>query len=376
MDHHDRQEWLAVRQYLRANRIPLTVAAVDRYPDHERVAGTTLLADPGFVPPEPIELDRISLVLNDTAPAPAVVGNEPEGAGALPADDEGRRFDGYYDAVAALDPPKLFENRPLYRLCGARLTGPAPTLSFADGTYFEAAGLGDACGHEFAAAHRRGGAPTPLRDLIGDPCDPSRRSMPMAVSALTIRFDRRTGAASFPLHWRDPALVAHAGGMHHTLPAGTFQAAGPGPVNRAADFGLWRCMVREYAEELAGQPEMEADTRTGIDYDNWPFAKAMAAARADGKISAHALALGVDPLTLAVDLLAAFVFDAEVYDSLFATGSSHNEEGRILLGTNATGYTFDSDTIGSLLASAPLQPGGAALLRLADRHRGLLLESR
>ncbi|GAA2044381.1 hypothetical protein GCM10009839_54960 [Catenulispora yoronensis] len=379
-------DWLLVRRHVRTHRAELTAAAARRYPDHVHLAGTGLLAHPSFLPERPVPLDAIALTLHDDWPAPDISARSPEADGVLPiVEQDTGDFRDYYQAVAALDPPRLFENRPLYRLTSVNLADTSPTLEFADGTYFDAAGLGDAVGHEFAAAAMAGDGATPLRDAIGDPCDPRRRCMPLAVSALTLRQDRATGTASFPLHWRDPALVAHAGGMYHAIPSGMFQAAGPGALNRAADFDLWLGMVREYAEEMAGAAEVEADPERGMDYAGWPFAAAMQQARAEGKIRAHTVGLGVDPLTLAVDLLAVFVFDDDVYDHLFGGGPVDNEEGRLVTGAQAgpaagsgandqsAGYAFDSATIAALLASAPLQPGGAALLALADRHRDVLL---
>jgi hypothetical protein len=72
----------------------------------------------------------------------------------------------------------------------------------------------------------------------------------VAISTLTLRHDRRTGRLEFPLHWRDPSRVGHAGGLHTVIPVGVFQ-----PASKDEQPDLWRSMLREFAEELAGHPE-------------------------------------------------------------------------------------------------------------------------
>ncbi len=103
--------------------------------------------------------------------------------------------------------------------------------------YFDAMNLGHAVAHELAAAQdqadRRGPvsvADLPLRAALGDPCQLSQRSALTAVTTLTLR-RAPDGAASFLLHWRDPARVNHAGGAYQVirqhLPAGDRPARRP-----------------------------------------------------------------------------------------------------------------------------------------------------
>ena len=166
----------------------------------------------------------------------------------------------------------MFENRPTWRLLDADLAGPAPRLVFGDGWYFDSIDTGEAAAHEYAAArldgrrHRCATRSATRRDL-------TRRPANVAISALTVRQD--PAGDQFLLHWRDPAKVGHAGGLYQVVPVGVFQSSGPD------DFDLWRFMLREYAEELLGEPEVEAP-----DYGTWPFAKAMTGALAAGRITA------------------------------------------------------------------------------------------
>jgi hypothetical protein len=316
-------DWLRVRARLRAGRYRLAVEAAGRYPDVPKLAGTPLLTRPEWVPERPVPLGGIALSLRASPPLPA-----------LPVTR-------YAETMAAHDAPTVFENRPTYRLLAADLTG-TPRLDFGLGTYFDSIDTGEAAAHEYAA----GGAAS-LRDAIGDPCDLGRRPANVAVSALTVRLG---AAPTFFLHWRDPAKVGHAGGLYQVVPVGVFQASGPGLSGEPAEFSLWNFMLREYAEELLGEPE-----RSGVDYDTWPFAVEMTAALRAGRIRAHCLGLGVDPLTFATDLLVAVVFDAPVFDALFGAWVAENEEGAV------TERPFAASSIENL----PMQAAGAALVRRA-----------
>jgi hypothetical protein len=355
------REWLRVRQYMREHRHELAVSAGRAYPAH--VADTPLLAPPAWLPAVPIPLGSIGLRYVADAPPPAVTGTE-----ALPVRPDGTRYTRYSQVVAELTPPTTFEDQPTYRLLAADLTGDPPRLEFGPGTYFGGIDVGDACAHEFTAATLGGAAGQPLRAAIGDLCDPSRRPANVAISTLTLRYDPATRAATFPMHTRDAAAVGHAGGMFQVVPVGVFQPAGPQPWNLANDFDLWRSMLREYAEELLGESEDHGADAGPIDYDAWPIAARMTAARRAGHIRAHCLGLGVDPLTLATDLLAAVVIDADTYDELLGQAVATNAEGAV-----TPAVPFTAETVERYAAHEPTQAAGAALLRLAWQHRTVLL---
>jgi hypothetical protein len=307
--------WQDVRAHLRTHRYELAT----EFPDG--LAGTPLLSRPSWVPPAPLPLSSVKISFAD---APAWD---------LPAAPGDPGFPSYSAAMAALDAPTVFENRPTWRLLDADLAG-AGTLTFGDGWYFDSIDTGEAAAHEYAA----GGA-TPLRHAVGDPTDLRKRPANMAISALTLRGDDR-----FLLHWRDPAKVGHAGGLYQVVPVGVFQSSGPD------DFDLWRFLLREYAEELLGTPEVEAP-----DYDTWPFAVAMTGALSDGRITADVLGLGVDPLTFATDLLVRVVIDPAVFDEIFGAHVAVNDEGAV------STRPFTPASIEGL----PMQAAGAALVRLA-----------
>jgi hypothetical protein len=282
----------------------------------------------------------------------------------------------YSEAMGELAAPLVFENRATYRLTGADLTSRAPRLVFADGRYFDGIDTGEAAAHEYAAARLDVQTPGPrpaglrpagLRERFADPCDLRRRPANLAISTLTLRLDRKAGRASFLLHWRDPAKVGHAGGLYQVIPVGVFQPSGEAPWNRQHDFSLWRCMVREFAEELGGRSEDYDSERAPLDYDSWPFARQLTEALDGGRVRVWCLGLGTDPLTYATDLLTAAVIDSDVFDALFGMTLQRNAEGTILAAREFAAHVVDR-----IVTGEPVQAAGAALLRLAWRHRATL----
>ena len=368
MTSESEQQWLRVHAYLNRNRHDLAVRAAAGYPAENRVAGTPLLAPSAWRPRFPVPLGDVRLEFREQAPAPRVTDIADIAPELLPARADGTRYRRYSDVVLELASPAIFENRSTYRLLDADLTGERPHLTFTRGRFFNGVDVGGPAAHEFAAAELRPGRGTPLRRAIGDPWDPAARPAVIAAGALTLRNDRAAGTASFPLHWRDPARVGHAGGMYQVIPVGIFQPSGNAPWNEANDFDLWRGMLREFAEELLGADEDHGSERAPIDYDRWPFARAMTDALRDGRIRAYCLGLGTDPLTFALDLLTAVVIDAPLYDELFGELAERNAEGTVL-----KPRPFDEPTIDELTTREPVQAAGAALLQLAIVHRGLLL---
>ena len=375
------QEWLRVHAYLNRNRHDLAVRAAAGYPAADRVAGTPLLAPPAWRPRFPVPLADVRLEFREEAPAPRVTDVADIAPDLLPWRADGTRYLRYSDVVRELASPALFENRGTYRLLDADLAGEGPRLTFTRGRFFDGVDVGGPVAHEFAAAELGGGSAWPrgddppatprgypLRHAIGDPWDPAARPGAIAAGALTLRHDRAAGTASFPLHWRDPALVGHAGGMYQVIPVGIFQPSGEAPWNEANDFDLWRGMLREFAEELLGADEDHGSERAPIDYDRWPFARAMTDALRDGRIRAYCLGMGADPLTLALDLLTVVVIDAPLYDDLFGELAERNAEGTVL-----KPRPFDEPTITELTTREPVQAAGAALLKLAIAHRDALL---
>jgi hypothetical protein len=365
-------DWLTVRSYLTEHRYDLAVEAAGDYPPGCRMAGTPLLAAPGWRPPAPIPLLDISLELTDADPnTPAELDVS---SPLLPRRADGTPYRRYSEAMGELAAPLVFENRTTYRLTDADLCStstPRPRLAFSGGRYFDGIDTGEAAAHEYAAARLGGLGPGPrpagLRRRFADPCDLRRRPANLAISTLTLRLDRRAGRASFLLHRRDPAKVGHAGGLYQVIPVGVFQPSGEAPWNWRHDFSLWRCMIREFAEELAGRSEDYASDSAPVDYDSWPFARQLTDALDRGQAHVWCLGLGTDPLTYATDLLTVAVIDSDVFDAVFRVNLQRNAEGDILAAREFAAHVIDRTVTGE-----PLQAAGAALLRLAWRHRETL----
>jgi hypothetical protein len=364
--------WLQVAGFLNRDRYGLAVRAAAGYPAEFRVAGTPLLAPPAWRLPAPVPLDDLRLEFRPEEPSPDVPDLAVLAPYALPERADGTRYGRYSDVVAALTPPSVFENRPTYRLVEADLAsadgGAGPRLVFGRGRFFDGIDTGGAAGHEYAAAVMTGEIACPYRAALGGPAGLARRSAPIATSALTLRHDRSAGTATFPLHYRQPGKVSHAGGLYQVIPVGVFQPSGEAPWNEANDFTLWRGLLREYAEELLGADEDHGSEQAPIDYAAWPLAKAMTSGLADGRVRAWCLGLGADPLTFALDLLAVVVIDAPLYDDLFGALVDANAEGRVI-----RPRPFDEASVTELLRDAPLQAAAAALLTQALSRRDTLL---
>lgn len=333
-----RQRWVAERRYLNANRYRLSGLAQGLYPDHPAVRG--LLVADGWLPRAPVPLDEVAVVWSPSAaPAPVV------------------ERTGYAETLGTLAPPAVFEDRPCYRLTDVSTgDGGRPQLTFGRATYFDIVDVCEAVAHELAASRES----LPLRTLVGDPCDLTRRPVVPAISVLTVRKSRRDGPTVL-LHHRDSAKVVHAGGLYQVVPVGVFQPSSATAGNEANDFDLWRSVAREYAEELLGEPELAGDDGP-LDYDGWPFYRELQSARRVGGLRVSWLGLGIDPLSLVADLLVVAVFDDEVFDALFARRVSTNAEGELLA------VPFTQSSVERYAGQGPMQAAGAALLDLAWRH--------
>ncbi len=199
--------------------------------------------------------------------------------------------------------------------------------------------------------------------------------MLVAISALTLRRDSRTGEASFVLHWRDPKRVATNPGLYQVMPVGIFQPTSGSAQDVTNDFDLWRTLVREYSEEFLGAAERRGTDGEALDYEAWPFFQAMNQARRERRLRVRCFGMGIDPLTLVADILMTVVFDGDVFDDLLDGFVSINEEGRVITGDGESGrgFPFRGESIDQFVSARPMQAAGSATIALAWRHRDLLL---
>ena len=370
--------WQDVRRALNRHRYELAGLASRRYPAAPRVANTPLLCRPEWIPDRPLDLDEVKLNWAGHGPAPAVDGSEPESAPVRPISAAGERYPSYADALGAIDAPALFDNRLSYRLLAAGLADHTSSLNLGRAWYFDGVNVGEAIAHELAQAWVADPAVTPasklpLRELVGDPCDLSRRIAIPAITTLTLR-QGTPGEASFLLHWRDPAKVTHAGGMYQVMPVGIFQPVDDTAESERNDLSLWRCMVREFSEELLGMPEDYRALGSPVDYGRWALYQSLTGARQAGKLNVACLGIGVDPLSFAVDILTVAVFDGDLFDATFGGLVTTNAEGRVVIERDATGIPFTRKAVARFAEGGePMQAAGAAALCLAWEHRADLL---
>ena len=146
------ERWRLARAGMNQRRHLLTQAAARLYPDAARAGPTALLCRPEWIPSRPLGLDEVKLTWAGDPPPAAVTGAEPASAHVRPLRPDGSRYPGYADAIAALDPPALFGNRPSYRLLAADLTGGPGQMGLSLCRYFDGVNVGEALAHELAGA--------------------------------------------------------------------------------------------------------------------------------------------------------------------------------------------------------------------------------
>jgi transcriptional regulator with XRE-family HTH domain len=374
------QSWLHTRRNLNSHHLALAQAAARLYPDDVRLGDTGLLARPDWVLSSPIDLADIELTFEPSATPPLLDGTEDDTSHVRPLRSPEHRYQRYSHAIRDVARPKLFENRPSWRLLDADFTGSRGRLHFGDMNYFDAMDTCEAIAHETAAAHLVNGgvvtAPTwrglHFRKAIADPFDLRRRPLLMSINTLTIRRDK-TGA-SVVLHNRCAANVATSGGIIGVMPAGVFQPSTVRAGDHSADFDLWRNIMREYSEEFLGNPEHVGDG-AGADYTAEPL-RSLDAARQSGQIRVHCFGLGLGALDLWGGLETVAVIDAEVFDEVFSELVRVNDEGSVLRVGRAqptAHIPFTAQVIDELWGTGRLAPETAFSLRKAWEHRDRLL---
>lgn len=377
-------DWRRLRRHLNRHRGELAHAAAGLYRPEARIGSAPFLAKREWIPRAPIRLEDVSLEWTEEPLPVTVTGTEPEAAAVLPLRTRGRRFDRYTSAIRYLDRPSLFENRASYRLLDVDSSADGARMNFGLATYFDKLDLSEGIAHELAVsrdtAKRKDTADwsdLPLRALIGDPFDLQRRPVMPAIETLTLRRSRKTGNATFLLHWRDPAKVATAAGIYGLIPAGEFQPSSVASWDRENDFDLWRNMVREYSEELLGEPERDGSQGEPLDYENWRFYRHLQQARHDDRVTAYCLGVGLDTLTLTAAILTVVVLDDDIFDELFGESVHVNEEGVLVTAAQSSkvtdGVPFTDDSVRRLLADEPMASPGACILDRTWKHREQVL---
>jgi Tfp pilus assembly protein PilX len=324
------------------------------------------------------------------------------------------------DAIEELEAPPAgrFVNRDCYRVVGLHVDGDRVRLELGRTSYFavldeavplecdiarthperDGAGAGSASGvggdagavvseldallHDVEAdlGELRGedeipATAPPLREVLGDPFDPSLRTMVGSVSTLVLRREP-DGSAEFWLHRR--RTVGMVGGQAHVVPTGVFQPA----IDDLADVfdrdaAPWWTVVRETAEELMGMWNVDERSLGDDVYTALEPLSSIEAARRAGTARPWLVGLGLDPLSLWLEILTVLVVDAATFDAVIGQPSRENSEGTLLGRTRGDGsfggLPFTQAGIDEALATDSLAPAADGLLRLAWQHRGAFL---
>lgn len=375
-------DWRQVRAALNRRRMALSRAVAGLYPADQRVGLSGLIAPAAWMAERPVDLGDVALAFHRDQQEPALTGSEEQAARSRPLETVDQRYPRYSLAIRDLDRPRLFENRTAWRLLHQEPTETGVRMDFADTTYFDAVDVSESLAHEAAGALLVGDEAAvtpnpsmremPFRRMVGDPFDGSRRPILPSADTLTIRQDR--DGASFVLHNRNAGNVVTAGGMLHIMPAGVFQPSSVRNAAQTADFDLWRNIAREYSEEFLGNAEHGGDGQL-IDYGTEPFAS-FDAARTAGTLRAYWFGTALDALTLWGEILTVAVFDADVYDRIFADMVHQNDEGSVVRTGRVhptSAIPFTEHVVRELLDGGRLAPAAAGCLQLAWDHRRDLL---
>ncbi|MDX3637049.1 transcriptional regulator [Streptomyces europaeiscabiei] len=376
----------AVRTEFRENLSRIADMAADLHtaevPQLERIGGSAVLTTPRMRPPVPLPIDRVRLLWED-AGIPEDRALQAAARKNLPRRTRWNKYSGYAETLDALMRPALFENRSAFRLLHADWQHPdGPVMSFGPGRYFDLVDQGEALFHELARAVGKGTTAPSLRRLpmrallMSDPLSLPRRGAIPSIGTLTVR---RTapGHGTFFLIYRTSGQVATGEETYNVIPGGIFQPASFSPLGHRRDLDLWRNIMREFNEELLGAPEATGAGGSEVDYDAPPYVD-FTRAMADSRLKVWNFGMGIEAHNLVPCLLTAAVFDADVFDTLFASMVERTSEGILISGprgSTVTGLPLEAETVRDLLASPRLSPIPAALLHLVLQHRELLLGS-
>jgi hypothetical protein len=157
-----------------------------------------------------------------------------------------------------------------------------------------------------------------------------------------------------------------------------FQPSSISPIDQQHDFDLWHNVLREFSEEFLGNPEHDGSAVSPIDYEaSEPF-RSLNKARREGRLRIYCFGIGMDPLTLAGEIIGVAVIDDDVFESVFEAFIDRNAEGTAVAAASdarpSDGIPFTRPSIDRLRDGAVMAPAGSACLELAWRHRALLLD--
>lgn len=374
-----RDVFVETRQRISQDRHRLTEKALGLYSERftdPRLPG--VLSSRDLIPDVPFRLSQLSVEVATRQPMSSVTQTRAYRQ-LLPRLRSGRPIERYSDAIAEYCPPSLWFNGLSFALQAVTLHDTAPSIQVGTLRYFEGIDTSEALAHELALKpNGKSMDDFPLRGEIRNPLDFSRFRSLAAVSALTLRL--KDGGATFYLHERDPTKVAMAGGHFHLTPSGVYQPTSSDPITVIRDSSPILTLCREYAEEYLGVEEARGSAGASLSYtEDEPYKSILQALHLEEGTGCGCwmMGIGVDPLTLAPEIICVVAIDHERFDSLFVDMLMQDSEGWFrgakMRAGRLVGYDFTRSSIEHLSDSGRLSPVAAAALEIAWASRDLFL---
>ena len=378
-----REGFRAVRRWMSepANQRQVAAAAHGTYAELLAPAPMNLfIADPAWVLPEPLELDRLAVTLVDEHHEPRVAETSyaplrrywPLGADNKPA---GR----YHEAVSEFDtPPDTWFNAPSYRLLGVERSADGGfELRVGTTTYWD--GYDSWAALQFEAAHqlRESGGTSlagPYRQALGSPFDLANRVCAIGISVLTVC--RTARGPFFYLQHRAAAGVATMPGLAGLVPAGEFQPTSAAYAALRSDADVWRCVMREFAEEILGRPDLNEQRGALVDYERESPFRELGLARRAGRVRPYILDIGFDPVSWKAGIRLVCVFEEDAYQEIFRGMLPGSDEGHLELSSLVRdgdeplpGMPFDEETVRTYLKAPAITAAARLCIGLTWEHR-------
>ena len=378
-----RESFRAVRRWMRAlgNERQIVQAAHRAHADLLAPAPMNLfIAEPGWILSEPLDLDRLTVELADEDDVARVPEESYEPLRRYwPLGPDDKPVARYHEAVTQFDtPPGIWFNAPSYRLLGVeRRTDGGFTLRVGTTTYWD--GYDSWAALQFEAAHQlreTAGASLagPYRRSLGTPFSLTNRNCAIGISVLTVCRTRK--GPFFYLQRRGAAQVATMGGMAGLIPAGEFQPSSAAYAAVRSDADIWRCIMREFAEEFLGRQDLTEQRAALADYERESPFRELQRARLNGWVRPSILDIGFDPVSWKAGIRLVCVFDEDAYLDIFRGMQPDGREGPLELSSlhrvgddPLEGMPFDEETVGRYLKDPTITEAARLCIGLTWKHR-------
>ncbi len=372
------------REYLKEHVHELTTQAISQQRGVHTEDAFPLLARPGWILPKPVPLGDVLLRLVEPRPADEIGASLARLRKYWPSGAYGAHMRCYHDAVSEYDPPTNWFNGASYRLLEVEPRDCTLHMTFSTGWYWDMFDTTEALAYEAALRHSTSNGRRiegRYRRFLDDPFDLTRRCAIPGIDTITIRHD--DDGDTFYVHRRDAKDVASAYNTVGIIPGGEFQPSDDSHGACVQDFNLWYNILREYSEEFLGMEEARHRDGAPIDYSNLPPYSQFNEGYHDGHIRPYLIGIGLDPLTWKPTILTVCVFDAGIFDQLFAAMVRKSAEGVLelpvrpsLSGVAIRGWPFEKEVVLDYAQSTAVLPAARAGLALAWQFRDELGLSR